>query len=80
MNGALPPPLHIPHTSADLAALVGEAIEEAEVEGGEARPFSPTAVAQQLSELGKEFLADHGDLRDELLSPEARAQLPRPPT
>lgn len=78
-RAAVPPPLHVPSSSGDLARMVSEAIEEVEVDGEAPGPFSPSRVAQQLSRIGQEFLAEQ-ELRDELLSPEAWAQIPRPPT
>lgn len=74
----LPSPLrHDP--SEDLAAAVGASIEDVELpEGIDSRsPFSPTAIAHQLSRLGAEsMIAD--DLRAELLPPEGQAQIPHP--
>ena len=67
-------------SSADLAERVGAAIEDVpEAADGERRPFSPSAVAHDLTRLAGEA-AHQRDVRAELLSPEARRTLPPPPT
>ena len=76
----LPAPLHIPRDSEEIAedaiSEVAEAIEDVDLPERQ-QPFSPSAVGRSLSRLGTE--AAHGrEVRGELLSPEAKAKIPRP--
>lgn len=79
---APPPPLEVgsrPDSVGDLARLVSDGIEEEEPGSGEPLPpFSPALLAAGLSELLSDTREGREGKTDELLSPEARAQLPHP--
>ena len=75
-----PPPVAVPKTGSvgQLAREVAESIEEVQLpEEDEAQAFSPSEIARDVS---RQFGGRLGrkEEREELLSPEAQAQLPHP--